>query len=277
MNTPLVSVIVPTFNESAPIIKDAIESIKKQTYTNWELIIVDDSTSEETIAVIDEYGKETKISVYRSSKRLGVSASRNLGMLKAKGKYIAFLDGDDVALPDRLEVQLEHFQRHPNVSILGSAMYIVNATGVITAVRKYPTRGMLLRLWTMFRSPLAQPTVMFHRKVIDIGLKYDPTLRRSEDLDLWLKAMGNSLIIENVSKCLLRYRVCDDLSLRRKKDHWAANLLVRKRNFTWKHPIFSLISVSVAFLFTLVPRSVVRFVYSVENGRWLNNNKKKIS
>lgn len=267
MKEPLVSVIIPSFNESAPVIRRAIDSVIEQTYKNWELLIVDDSTSKETKEAINEYENVENISVYRFPNRLGVSAARNYGMEQAMGEYIAFLDGDDVATPDRLELQVRYFMENPETSVLGGGMYIIDEDENITSVRKYPTRGFRLKLWSAFRNPLAQPTVMIHRRVVDGHFRYDVALRRSEDLDLWLQIRDASLVIRNLPNCILKYRVCENLGYRRKKDNWKANLQVRMRHFSWKSPILSLISVSVAFIFTLVPSVIVRFAYNLENGR----------
>lgn len=267
MGTALVSVIMPTFNEPASVIEKSINSVLEQTYKNWELLIIDDSTQVETKDAIDRYKGRKGISIFRFPTRLGVSSARNYGMERAKGEYVAFLDGDDVAVSNRLELQVKYFHENPETSVLGGAMYIIDGNEKITSVRKYPTKGFKLKLWAAFRSPLAQPTVMIHRRIIERNFRYDVKLRRSEDLDLWLQILNASLVIRNLPCCILKYRVCENLGYRRKKDHWKANLQVRMCHFSWTSPFWSLTSVLVAFLFTLVPSVLVRFAYNIENGR----------
>ncbi|MCD8182041.1 MAG: glycosyltransferase [Bacteroides sp.] len=124
MESPLVSVIIPSFNKPASIIEKSINSVIGQTYTNWELLIVDDSTQIETKEAIDKYKDRANIQIFRFPNRLGVSSARNYGMEQAKGKYIAFLDGDDVATPNRLELQVKYFIENPETSVFrGSYVY----------------------------------------------------------------------------------------------------------------------------------------------------------
>ena len=99
---PLVSVVMATFNESAIIIRKSIESILSQTLSDFELLIIDDSTKNETKKVIDELSKDSRIRVIRGKKRIGFAKGLNLGFNQARGKYNARLDGDDISMKNRL-------------------------------------------------------------------------------------------------------------------------------------------------------------------------------
>ena len=100
-NRPLVSVIMPAFNERPDMITDAINSILQQTYDNIELHIFDDSTKDETRTAIDNFASDPRVNIHRSPERVGFIKSSNLGLEAATGKYIARMDGDDFSHPDR--------------------------------------------------------------------------------------------------------------------------------------------------------------------------------
>ena len=112
MESPLVSVIIPTFN-SAQFIAEAIHSVQKQTYANWEIIVVDDCSTDATLALIsDLITIDNRIQLFQLAVNSGTGVARNLGLEKAKGKYIAFLDADDLWKPHKLEKQLEWMHAH---------------------------------------------------------------------------------------------------------------------------------------------------------------------
>ena len=112
MESPLVSVIIPTFN-SAQFIAEAIQSVQKQTYANWEIIVVDDCSTDGTLALIsDLITIDNRIQLFQLAVNSGTGVARNLGLEKAKGKYIAFLDADDLWKPHKLEKQLEWMHAH---------------------------------------------------------------------------------------------------------------------------------------------------------------------
>ena len=112
MESALVSVIIPTFN-SAQFIAEAIQSVQKQTYANWEIIVIDDCSTDRTVAIISEFrANDNRIQLYQLSVNCGTGTARNLGLDKARGKYIAFLDSDDLWKSHKLEKQLEWMHAH---------------------------------------------------------------------------------------------------------------------------------------------------------------------
>lgn len=109
---PLVSVIMATFNEPKKYIEESVSSILKQTHQNFELLIADDSTNEETIKTVDEFAaKDSRIVVIRKSKRMGFVHALNESLCQVKGEYIARMDADDIAHFDRLEKQVAFFSK----------------------------------------------------------------------------------------------------------------------------------------------------------------------
>lgn len=124
---PLVSVIMPAYN-GEKYIGAAIESILNQTYGNWELIIIEDKSTDNTLDVIQKY-KDSRISLYLNPCNKGIAYSTNLGITQSKGKYIALLDDDDLATEHRLEWQTEFMEEHSEIDILGGRSVLIDAEG----------------------------------------------------------------------------------------------------------------------------------------------------
>ena len=263
---PLISVIIPAFNESATDISNAISSILQQTYTNIEVLIFDDSTSQDTIDAIDAFAKDTRVSIYRSSTRVGFIKSLNLGLESSKGKYIARMDGDDYSHPDRFQKELSFLEDHPDVMVVGGQINIMDENTHITSSRKYPLGGIKLRLFSCIRNPMAHPAIMMRREIVDMGYRYDDSLKMSEDLDLWLRLMNDGYKLANIPDTVLDFRVMRNfLEKRCSNVQREVMAQVRNKNFDKRHLIHSLLSVIFGWMFTHVPRYIIDRAYQREN------------
>jgi glycosyltransferase involved in cell wall biosynthesis len=186
MNTrsnPSISVIIPTYNRCW-ILKEAIDSVLSQEYTNFEVIVVDDGSDDATAALLSSYGDDITI-IYQENR--GVSTARNVGILMAKGDYIAFLDSDDMWLPDKLSCQVDFFQSHPEAAICQTdEIWIRNSVRVNPKSRHKKPSGMIFEpsLQLCLVSPSA---VMIQKNLFEeIGL-FNEAFPACEDYDLWLR------------------------------------------------------------------------------------------
>ena len=180
---PQVSVIIPTYNRGW-IIKEAIDSVLAQDYTEFELIVVDDGSTDHTSDVLDSYRNLIKV---LSQKNKGVSAARNRGIAEASGKFIAFLDSDDIWLPQKLSVQIEFFNQTPDALICQTEeVWIRNGLRVNPKKRHKKPSGIIFKpsLELCLVSPSA---VMIQRSLFDRVGEFDETLPACEDYDLWLR------------------------------------------------------------------------------------------
>ena len=264
--TPLVSVIMATYNEPPDMVASAIDSILNQTYKNFELLIFDDSTNSDTITCIDKKAQDFRVRVYRYEQRKGFVEALNEGLRLAEGKFIARMDGDDFSLPERLEKEVDFLEKHPEVSIVGGQMDIMDENSVVVSHRSYPTNGIKLWWFSCFRNPVAHPTIMMRREIIERGYYYNERLKMSEDLDLWLRLMNDGYKIENVKDTVLRYRVqsnFNDKRISQKQRDYMAN--VRKMNFKVTRPIHSTLSVMAGWLFLHIPTWSIKKIYNSEN------------
>lgn len=267
-NQPFVSVVLPAFNERPDMITDAINSILQQTYKNIELHIFDDSTKYETMAAIDAFQADSRVNIHRSAERVGFIKSLNRGLEVSTGKYIARMDGDDFSHPDRFEKEVAFLEANPDVMVVGGQMNIMDENGQITSARSYPTGGLKFFFFSCARNPMAHPTIMMRREVVDKGYRYDESLKMSEDLDFWLRLMNDGYRIANLTDTLLNYRVMGNFLEKRSSDTQREVMAqVRHKNFDKRHLVHSILSNLSGWLFTHAPRGAIDRAYNSENKR----------
>jgi glycosyltransferase involved in cell wall biosynthesis len=180
---PLVSVIIPTYNRGW-IVQEAIGSVLEQDFADYELIVVDDGSDDNTAAILTAYG--STITVLNQPNR-GVSAARNRGIAAASGQLIAFLDSDDLWLPRKLSTQVEFFKNHPDTVISQTQeRWIRNGVRVNPRQRHHKFSGMIFEhsLALCLVSPSA---VMLKKSLFDEVGVFDEQLPACEDYDLWLR------------------------------------------------------------------------------------------
>lgn len=264
----LVSVVMATYNEPAEIVGAAIKSILDQTYDNIELLIYDDSTEERTREAIDSFQDDDRVHVFREEKRVGFVRSLNIGLKRARGKFIARMDGDDIARPERLEKEAEYMELHPDVSVVGGQIALIDESGTALSSRRYPLGGVRLALFSTVRNPLAHPAVMIRRELVDAGFRYDESLNMSEDLDLWLRVMNSGYRVANIGDTVLDYRVGNDFAKKRtRREQVEYMAMVRRKNFDKHHLAHSILSCFSAWVYLHTPARVVQQIYKDENGQ----------
>jgi len=183
---PLVSVLLAA-HDDAPFLGEAVESVLGQTLRDLELIVVDDASTDRTPVLLEAIADE-RLRVVRNEEQAGLAASLNRGLDLAGGRYVARLDADDVALPARLERQVEHLRAEPRCAVVGSAIVDLDEEGRSGATHVPPSRPTPLRWHALFSSPFFHPTVLVDREVLDAhGLRYDPEYLESEDYELWTR------------------------------------------------------------------------------------------
>jgi len=205
--TPLVSVVMPVYN-TEKYVAEAIESILNQTFKDFEFIIVDDGSTDNSLKIIKEYAKKDKrIRVIVNEKNMNNSASRNKGIKLARGKYIVTQDSDDISLPTRFEQQVKYMEEHPEIGVVGAWIEIFeDETGRTKGIRKYPENDTELRKMIFFCSPIAQPVSFIRKEVFEKIDYYNTEFPCSQDLDLWFR-IGTYYKLGNVPEVLVKYRV----------------------------------------------------------------------
>ncbi len=185
---PLVSVLM-SVHDDAQYVGTAVESVLRQTLSDLELIVVDDASTDSTPALLDAVD-DARLTVLRNDERLGLAASLNRGLEEAGGRYVARLDSDDVALPERLELQVARLEAEPRLGVLGSAVLDLDEDGAVGDLHRGPLGPRAVRWLALFSSPFFHPTVLLERaRLDDHGLRYDPSYAESEDYDLWTRLL----------------------------------------------------------------------------------------
>ena len=199
---PLISIIMPAYN-AEKYIEEAINSILNQTYKAFELIIVDDCSTDETVNIIKKYN-DHRIRYTKNEINCGVAESLNNGLRIAKGEYIARMDSDDISSLDRLEKQLSYFEDYPECIICGSNARLFGAKEGKTFV---PISDSEIRATLVFSSPFIHPTVMIKKAALNYQIEYDPRFEGIEDYELWTRLCRQNGRMHNFSECLLNYRI----------------------------------------------------------------------
>lgn len=206
---PAISVMMITKNR-AQLLKRALLSILKQSFSDYEVVIVNDGSSDETNEVISEYA--TKMSIIQTTHLVsqGIVASRQEALGLAKGEYLAILDDDDVWIdPDKLKQQFEYLERNRSVVITGSSMEMVDDSGTILEIAHRPLTDAGIRKSFLFKNPFLTSTVCFRTSSARAagGFVKRGTLDIGEDYDLWLRigALGS---LHNSDLVTTRYRYC---------------------------------------------------------------------
>lgn len=200
-----ISVLMIAWNAEQTI-SESIQSILKQTYKNFEFIIVDDSSSDGTWKLIQAFKRNNKrIITYRNVSNLGIAGSRNRAISLASGKYIAWQDADDISYPTRLELQYSMLEKSPNIGIIGASLEFFDAEGT-HSIRTYKTFDQEIRAHIFRYSPVAQPVAMIRKASLDRAGLYDLRYPPAEDLDMSFR-IGTHFKFANLSQPLLKYRI----------------------------------------------------------------------
>jgi glycosyltransferase involved in cell wall biosynthesis len=197
---PTVSVVMPVFN-AAQFITAAIESILLQTLRDFELIIVDDGSTDNSTEIIRSF-TDKRIILIRQENNIGNYACRNLGMAAARGKYIAVMDADDIALPRRLERQYYWMENNPETGICGTFIQII-PSGYLP---QFVTDEKLLKVAFLCNNYCSHPSLFIRKNLLTrYNLQYDEQYYYSADFDLCARGL-KYFNIQNIPEVLLQYR-----------------------------------------------------------------------
>ncbi|URZ06308.1 glycosyltransferase [Clostridium felsineum] len=209
-----ISVIMPVYN-SEKYLRNAIESVLSQTYKNFEFIITNDGSTDNSINIINEYAKLDDRIIVVSRKNRGLVYTLNEAINLAKGEYIVRMDADDICIPERLEKQINFFKEHKDIDILGTQ---VKTFGDVSPEIKIRDENKLNRTFDIGKSNretiinywycLAHPSIMLKKSILNKLKGYRNF--KSEDLDLWLRAIKAKLNIYKLNEKLIYFRLHDD-------------------------------------------------------------------
>lgn len=228
-----ISVIMGIYNmaNKKEIMRLAIESILNQTYKNFEFIICDDGSSDETYELLKEFcKKDERILLLKNNKNRGLAYSLNNCLKIAKGKYIARMDADDISIKDRFEKQIKFLEKNPEYALVGCNLLYINNKGIWgkRILPEYPNKKSFL-----FTSPFAHPTILIRKDILNLlnGYKVEKITRRLEDYDLFMRLYANNYKGYNIQEFLYQFREDEDAFKRRAYKYRWDEVQVRYRGF----------------------------------------------
>lgn len=226
MNAGKVSVIMGVYN-CASTLKEAIQSIQRQTYLNWELILCDDGSNDDTYKIAEEMAEtDCRILLIRNRENLGLNRTLNRCLEHAKGQYIARMDGDDDCFPDRFAKQVAFLETHPEFAIVSTQMILFDENGDwgCTHAKDFPQPKDVA-----CSSPICHAPVMMRRDCIEAvgGYTEDPHSYRVEDVDLWIRLYAAGYRCYNIQEPLYRMRNDQEAFARRKYKYRVNAVYVR--------------------------------------------------
>lgn len=203
--SPRVTVFIPAFN-AEKYISEAIISVLSQTYNDFELLIIDDGSSDDTPHIIAEYQDDPRVRIVRYDKNTGRPRVRNEGVKLARGELIAFLDADDRCLPERLRLQVNYLDTHKDIDGVGTWMTVIDENGIGSerAYYREPLDPDTIACGMLYTCPLSQGSMMVRREAISHH-QYDVSFPIAEDYDLWVR-MIRTCRFANLAMPLTQYR-----------------------------------------------------------------------
>lgn len=205
VDQPLVSVILPVYNAEKHV-AEAVQSILDQTYKNFELILIDDCSTDKSFETLQSF-KDPRIKLHRNEKNQKLIYTLNKAIQLSSGEYIARMDADDISLPTRLQQQVEYLQKFKDVAVLGSQIQFIDENGVKKGKPLICVTDSARIKWRFhFGNCMNHPTVMFRKSIVDRSDFYDPEYVHAEDYELWLR-LSRKYAFDNLPQVLLKYRV----------------------------------------------------------------------
>lgn len=202
MTAPLISVIMPVYN-AAPFVREAIESVLTQTLGDFELIAIDDASTDHSREVLAGV-TDRRCRVLGNATNLGAAETKNRGIKEARGEFLAFLDADDVAVPERFARQVEWLRAHPNVGVLGSNVEHIDPTGRSLGSHELAELDPhALRARLLFQNRIAQSSVLARVSALR-GIGFRREFEPAEDYDVWVRLECSLAVI---GETLVQYRV----------------------------------------------------------------------
>ena len=223
-----ISVVMPTYNTPVPVLREAVESILNQTYSNFEFIIINDCSTDGSAEYLESLS-DPRIVLINNPTNLGVTKSLNIGLDAARGKYIARMDSDDISLPNRFEKQLAFLKKHPDVMVCGTNYEnfgLINSQSDKGQITDTET----IRISLLFSATLCHPTVMINRKMLlSHQIRYNEQDQYAQDYEMWVDVskVGKMAIMRDV---LLRKRCIEiSASMKHRDIQVAVNRKLQKR------------------------------------------------
>lgn len=268
------SVVMATYKENPVFLKTCIDSVLNQTFRDFEFLMTIEP-DETNMDFLDGVAKtDSRIKILGNASRLGVAGSRNRAILESSGKYIALIDGDDYCAPDRFEKQLSFLEDNPDVSVVGSNMYLIDENDNIIGERKYPELHEDIKRRFLLTMAVANPSVILRRRdIAEVGL-FEDKFYKAEDFELWLRFLANNKRMYNLQENLVYYRIQDNSNRKRGTLHFKNVYISRKKYSKLIWPLhIRVLSLLLFFLVSRIPNVFLNYLLNLRIVSKLRNIK----
>jgi glycosyltransferase involved in cell wall biosynthesis len=203
MYNPRITVLMSVYNSEC-YLNEAIDSILTQTFTDFEFLIIDYASTDNTPDILRSY-HDPRITIITNEENLGLTRSLNNGLAVAQGDYIARMDADDISLPERLDEQVQFMDNNPHICVCGSWVEIIGQNA--GDIWRYPTSHDEIACRHLFECSIAHPSVILNRKYLNENqIHYNNTFKKSQDYELWVR-ISRTYALANIGKVLLKLRI----------------------------------------------------------------------
>jgi glycosyltransferase involved in cell wall biosynthesis len=200
----MVTVLMSVYN-GEKFLEEAIESILNQTFSDFEFLIINDGSTDNSVKIIESF-EDSRIRLINNEKNLKLIASLNKGVSLAKGKYIARMDCDDISMPDRLEKEVKYLESNQEYGLVGTWYTVIDGEGVEKYNRSYPSNNELIKLFLSLNCPLAHGSIMGKTELFKQNAYGSKEHYAVEDYELWVR-MAKTTKIHNIPEYLFKYRI----------------------------------------------------------------------
>ncbi len=227
---PEISVILPVYN-SEKYLQKCLDSISKQTFRNFEVIAIDDGSTDNSLQILNQHGqKDSRFKIFQNPENEGVSYTSNKALSLCNAKYTARMDADDIMYPDRLKLQYKFLKENPDHILIGGQTRIINSEGKPIRFKKFPTEHEKIKDLIYIAAPIQQPTIMVNRSKLPKNFVwYDESMTTAEDIDLMFRLLKYGKLA-NLKEIVLDYRSHkESLSFRDPKETFKLTYRTRKK------------------------------------------------
>lgn len=257
---PVISVIMSVYNQEQ-FVKQSILSILRQSYGNFELIIIDDGSKDSSFKVISSF-KDSRIRLIKNRYNMGLTKSINIGLKKARGEFIARMDGDDISYSNRFKLELDAFDKNKNLYLVGGQADLIRSNGKKIKTTSMPTDYKSLKRVAIRFNPFVHPTIMFQKRLLTKIGYYNERFRYSQDYDFILRALS-CCQCQNLPKAILGLRLTGKSisAAKHRRQQLTAVSIRLNAIFNYGYAKYNLIFLIKPFISSLVPFSWKKIFY----------------
>lgn len=260
---PQISVIMGVYNGER-FLREAIESILNQSYSDFEFIICDDCSTDSTAKILYEFADmDTRVHIIQNRKNLGLAASLNKCIDKSRGVYLARMDCDDFSDPERLKIQVKYLDTHPDIAVIATSTYYMDDHGDVYAQRVWENEKKFNLGQVVKGTPFVHPTVMMRSTSIKKvgGYTVNSLTTRAEDYDLWCKLCESGEKLSVLQQKLFYYREDNNISKRKIRYRLQEIQLKGKWIYKTKMPIYYYLYAIKPLLIGLIPLKIYKILH----------------